>query len=287
MTTLHVDVFVKHPLPKPLESFTSLLKRTLSGIGIDTVDAAILLCFPNLDRRSTRSVNDFGLKSYDRLPTRLNQTISVIERSTFKHLAMKFGRSTHPQAISRFLSGSVTLTLRWCPYCLGESDYCLLPWQFQSLVGCPVHQVELRSLCSNCNQTIPLFKAPLRVDICPNCKTYLPSQNTVLLSSTQIIETEKVYKELAFLLTPQEWDTLGVKLTSYVGRCLASIRLDERLSLRDMAKVSGLSVTALNGIEMSKPTLYGAPFRNYWELTRFFNIYLSDVFQHAVAQVNF
>lgn len=116
------DVLPLHPQPESLESFTSYLIHLAGANGISSMDGLSALCFPHQDRRITRSITDYPPTSFDRLPAVGNCPTETLITTTFFHVAAKFGRSTLPQPLSRFLVGCVSEHLRYCPLCLSEAQ---------------------------------------------------------------------------------------------------------------------------------------------------------------------
>jgi hypothetical protein len=167
--TYYFDTLPLHPPPQLLESFTSYLLRVAESNVIHSVDELVALCFPDQNRRITREVGDYPPLSLKALSAATVTTVPTLLATTFYHLVAKFGRSTHPQAASRFLGGSLAGYLRYCPACLVEHTYYTLPWRFLALSGCVEHRCLLHDACGWCGKSIPLTLAPLKISICPYC----------------------------------------------------------------------------------------------------------------------
>src|SRR5260370_19965217 len=118
--TYYFDVLPLHPRPEYLESLTSYLMRLAEDNGISSIDGISALCFPQQDRRITRGLADYPPVSFDKLTIVGAFNEEILLTRTFFHLAAKFGRSTLPQPISRFLSGCLDQYLRYCPRCFTE-----------------------------------------------------------------------------------------------------------------------------------------------------------------------
>src|SRR5262245_20423143 len=114
----YFDTLPIHPPPERLESLTGYLTRLAEANGILSIDGLSATCFPERDRRIARSIADYPPLSFTTLAHVTACSESLLRSTTFYHLGSKFGRSTHPQALSRFLSGSVAQYLRFCPACL-------------------------------------------------------------------------------------------------------------------------------------------------------------------------
>src|SRR5258708_4402334 len=159
MMTYYFDVLPLHPPPESLESLTSYLMRLAAYNGISSVDGISTLCFPHQDRRITRDIADYPPVSFGQLIIASTWSEEMLRTTTFFHLAAKFGRSTLPQPVSRFLSGCISQYLRYCPACVTEQQkpYYLLSWRFLIFTCCWKHRCRLLDMCKHCNETMPLF----------------------------------------------------------------------------------------------------------------------------------
>src|SRR5437899_2866598 len=106
--TYYYDVLPLHPQPEYFESLTSYLMRLAEINGILSIDGISALSFPHQDRRITRDIADYPPVSLDKLAIAGACSEETLRQTTFFHLAVKFGRSTLPQPMSRFLSGCIS-----------------------------------------------------------------------------------------------------------------------------------------------------------------------------------
>src|SRR5438128_2591516 len=123
MMTYYFDVLPLHPGPDYLESLTCYLIRLAELNGISSLDGLSALFFPHQDRRITRDIADYPPVSFGDLTRVGVWSEETLRTTTFFHLAAKFGRSTLPQPMSRFLSGCVGQYLRYCLVCFAEQRF--------------------------------------------------------------------------------------------------------------------------------------------------------------------
>src|SRR6266699_1383271 len=174
------------------------------------------------------------------------------EKTTFFHLAAKFGRSTLPQPVSRFLSGCVSQYLRYCPVCFSEQRvrYYLLPWRFLVLTCCCKHKCRLLEACGHCGQLIPLFTSPFKLGNCPLCQQSLKLCAAASISNEGELEVAShAHDDIVFLLIPQPWEADSSSVIKRVGRRFADMRQKKRLSAMEVASQIGVTLTVVEGIE--------------------------------------
>src|SRR6266566_3426116 len=162
LMTYYFDVLPLHPKPEYLESLTCYLMCLAELNGISSIDGLSALCFPHQDRRITREIADYPPVSFGDLTIVGAWSEEILRSTTFFHVAAKFGRSTLPQPMSRFLSGCVGQYLRYCPVCIAEQrvKYYLLSWRFLMVTCCRKHKCRLLETCGKCKEVIPLFRSP-------------------------------------------------------------------------------------------------------------------------------
>ncbi len=179
MMTYYFDVLPLHPRPEYLESLTSYLMRLAEANTISSLDGISALCFPHQDRRITRDMADYPPTSFNRLAIAGNCNVEALRKTTFFHIAAKFGRSVLPQPMSRFLSGCVSRYLRYCPVCFTEQriNYYLLPWRFLMLTICYKHKCRLLEVCGHCEELLPFLVAPFVLGKYPKCQQRLVLQS--------------------------------------------------------------------------------------------------------------
>lgn len=242
---------------------------------LTTVDAVSLTLFPSQNRRVARSLNDFGTLAAGDLQRAIGLTQVEYEDLTMIPLGRKFGRSGHPQALSRFLQQSVSNQLRWCPLCLAETPYYRLLWRFLHLEGCPTHRSRLLDACPKCGVDIAIYRAPFDLSRCPECKHSLLDCNVTTLSEQEEVLAATVQKEMEYLLTPNKAAKLCSAPISIVGCWLQSCRIEYGLTANDIVQQSNLTLTAVEGIERGNVTSRGAVLRDYLDYADLLGVHLS------------
>ena len=283
--TYYFDVLPLHPGPEDLESLTSYLMRLAADNGISSIDGISALCFPHQDRRITRDIADYPLVSFGKLPIVGVCNEETLRATTFFHLAAKFGRSTLPQAMSRFLSGCMSQCLRYCPVCFTEQRVkCyLLPWRFLMLTCCCKHRCRLLETCGHCGELIPLFRSPFTVGNCPRCKQCLKLCTAVSVADEAELEVAShVHDDIVFLLTPQPWEAESSRIIKRVGRRLAHIRQIQRLTAVEVARQIGVTLTVVEGIERGDFQGRGATLQSYFKYAHCLSLGLQKVISDAL-----
>src|SRR6266536_2470504 len=225
--TYYFDVLPYHPRPEYLESLTSYLMRLAWCNDISSIDGLSALCFPQQDRRITRDIADYPPVSFESLMVAGACTEEILRTTTFFYLAAKFGRSTLPQPMSRFLSGCVSQYLRYCPMCLAEQQvrYYPLSWRFLPLTYCCQHRCRLLEACGYCGELIPLFTSPFRLGFCPRCQRSLKLYAVSLVSDEIELEAaSQARDDILFLLAPQSWEVDSGDVIRRVGQRFAHLR---------------------------------------------------------------
>jgi ribosome-binding protein aMBF1 (putative translation factor) len=282
----YFDVFPVHPQPEHLESLTSYLTRLAETNGISSMDGLSALCFPGQDRRITRDIADYAPVSFYKLPVVGVCTEEKLRATTFFHVAAKFGRSTSPQPLSRFLSGCISQYLRYCPACLAEQEnpYYQLSWRFLSVSCCTKHNCRILEKCQLCSNSIPLFTSPFKMGICPFCNWSLKNGQINLVAKE---EKEKVYtsmSDIEFLLTSQPWEKDCEDVIKSVGRGLVYERRRRNISAEKLAEQVGSTLTVIQGIENGSFMRKGATLQSYIKYTRFLCLSLKDVFHYVLSE---
>ena len=130
MTSYTFETLPIHPQPQPLESFCSYTMRLAAANGIEALNRWWPLCYPTGRAGVTDRTGDAAPLSFGQLPELAACPEQLLQRTTFYHLAKKFGCVTHPQPMNTFLAGSIIHHLRYCPQCLAEETYYRLTWRF-------------------------------------------------------------------------------------------------------------------------------------------------------------
>jgi TniQ len=283
--TYYFDVLPLHPRPENLESLTSYLMRLAEKNGISSIDGLSALCFPHQDRRITRYMADYPPVSFGDLTRVGAWSEEILRTTTFFHLAAKFGRSTLPQPVSRFLSGCVGQYLRYCPVCFAEQQvrHYLLPWRFLMITCCGKHKRRLLEACWHCGGLISLFTSPFTLGNCPRCRYDLK----MCVAASELDETEieaatHVHDDIVFLLTPQLWEADSASVIKRVGRRLSHLRQMQRLTAVEVASQIGATLTLVEGIERGDFQGRGATLLCYFKYSHFLCLDLKEVFGDAI-----
>jgi len=283
--TYYFDVLPLHPKPKYLESLTGYLMRLAEDNGISSIDGISALCFPHQDRRITRDIADYPPVSFGDLTRVGAWSEELLRTTTFFHLAAKFGRSTSPQPMSRFLSGCVDRYLRYCPVCLAEQQvrHYLLIWRFLELTCCYKHRCRLLEICGHCSELIPLFTSPFRLGNCPRCQQCLKLCAAASVSDEAALEVAmRAHNDIVFFLTPQPWEEISSDIVRRVGRRFASIRRMKRLTAMDVASQIGVTLTVVEGIERGDFQGKGATLQSYFKYAHCLCIRLKEIFSDVI-----
>lgn len=269
-----------HPQPEHLEFFTSYLMRLAEANGIKSVDGLSALCFPNQNRRVVRDMTDYPPLSFDRLTVVGNCTRETLLATTFFHVAAKFGRSTLPQPLSRFLSGCLSECLRYCPICLTEQQtvYYPLSWRFLPLSCCIHHGCRMRESCGQCRMPIPLFASPFKIAFCPLCGWNLRKDHFERASENEQKESFTRLQDLEVLLTPHQWEIDGRPIIKRVGQRLASARKKRHWTAVSVTKPIGVTLSVIEGIERGNSMRRGATLQSYIKYADHLGLSLQEAF---------
>ena len=280
------DVLLARPRKKQYESLTGLVIRLCDENAITSVDEASLLFFPLQSRRIIRFMQDYPPLNLGQL-ARISQTSEKdLRQGTFESIGRKFGRSIHPQALSRFLADTISPYLRLCPPCMAINPYHRLTWRFLDVRGCLEHNCCLVDTCTNCNRKVPLFKAPFKLGRCAYCDADLSYINSLSMTTDERDQTEKALEDIKFLLEPCDWEDNTNQIIKSVGEFLAKQRNGLKKSREEFACQIGISESMLSGIELARFSLYGATFQAYKAYGRLVGLNLKQVFQGGLALGN-
>ena len=186
-----------HPRPQPLESLTSYMIRLLEANGLQSLASSYFL-FQTLQVTRGAVSKDHAPSSFGILPMLSQCSEVALRQMTFVHLERKLGHQGKPISLAR----SLAMDLRYCPICLAERAYRLLPWRFHALQGCSIHNCRLLDRCGHCGKTIPLFASPFEIATCPHCHYDLQMAPTEPLSQNEQVRAQKITRDLEFLLLP-------------------------------------------------------------------------------------
>ena len=243
------DVLPVHPQPQPFQSLTGYLMQLAEENHITSIAHLTAICFPGQDPKTTRSLADNPPITLGTLSTVSNCSESRLLATTFYPVGRLFGRSTQPQALSRFLNGCVSPHLRYCPSCLAESRYYRLTWRFVSYIHCPTHGCTLLEQCGHCEQRIPILAQNLKVGVCPNCGEPLETCQADRVAGTELeaaLRTERDI-EAIFGTAPPVGD--GDDVLFSLGNRIWSARSSRQISIDMLALRTGISTKRLRLLE--------------------------------------
>jgi len=281
----YFDVLPLHPRPEYLESLTSYLMRLADLNGISSLDGISALCFQHQDRRITRDIADYPPTSFGDLTRVGVWSEEILRTTTFFHLAAKFGRSTLPQPMSRFLSGCVGQNLRYCPLCLAEQQvkYYQLTWRFLLITCCHKHKCRLLETCCHCNELLPLFRSPFTLGDCPMCRRHLKLCAALVSDEVALEKSLQVYDDIVFFLTPQSREADSNNVIKRVGRRLSYVRQKKRMTAIEVANRIGVTLSIVEGIERGDMQGRGATLQSYFKYAYYFRLSLRQVFSDAIG----
>ena len=283
--TYYFDVLPLHPKPEYLESLTGYLMRLAKLNNISSIDGISALCFSHQDRGITREIADYPPVSFGDLTRVGARSEQILRTTTFFHLAAKFGRSTLPQPMSRFLSGCISPHLRYCPICFSEQreSYYLLSQRFLMLTCCCKHKCRLLEACGHCGELIPLFTSPFKLGNCPRCQQSLKLCAVASVSDEGELEAAlHAHDDIVFLLTPQPWEANSSDVIKRVGRRLSHMRQIKRLTAVEVASQIGVTLTVVEGIERGDIQGRGATLQCYFKYAHYLCLGLKELFSDAI-----
>jgi len=278
-TSSYFDSLPLHPLPRGLESFSSFVLRLAEANGVQSV--RVLSALLGVSAATLIRLSDYPLLSFGTTSTRTGAMRGDLLATTFYHLGKKFGRSTRPSPLARFLRGSLGSHLRYCPACLSEDGRYSLTWRFLALDGCAAHNCRLLEYCGHCGVSLPLFGLPQRVGVCPTCGEDLSSCSAEQLAEREVKEASLRTSDLEYLLSPHPCEE-GNGVAKKVGRRLAALRRGKQLFAQNVAALLGVPESQIRGIEQGG-TAQGAPFHIYVQYADYLGVSLRDVFDGTYA----
>jgi DNA-binding XRE family transcriptional regulator len=282
----YFDTLPVRPQPEHLESCTSYLTRLAERNGVSSVDGLAALCFPHQDRRITRDLADYPPTSFQTLTRAAACSEATLVGTTFFHLGTKFGRSSKPQPLSRFLSGSVVPYLRYCSLCLGthQQPYYSLLWRFVTLKGCPVHCCKLLDRCERCGNVLSLLASPLKVGKCALCGLELKACRSEPIPEAELAEALDHARDLEFLLLPLLSSEMNDnRIAQMIGLRLKYERKAREYTASEIAHRIGVTLNEVEGIERGNILGKGAKFYTYVKYARSVEVTLRCLFTE-VAQ---
>jgi transcriptional regulator with XRE-family HTH domain len=241
-----------HPHPQVRESFTGYLIRLAEANQLKNMSELVALVgIPRRRLSNLYLLPDGPAPSYYASLSQLTGCSQErLVQTTFVPFVQRFGCSTNPHSLHRFLAGSLAPCLRYCPLCLESSSttYYSLLWRFLVLPGCMLHGVYLLSRCGSCGSSLPLLSSCARLAWCPTCRTDLRMCEPRSLSQEARTLTHRYTQELSMLLDPTPSPLIEAQSQGIGKRCRA-LRQERDLSITEMARLSGLEVAVIMNIE--------------------------------------
>lgn len=267
----YFDTFPIHPHPKPLESLGSYLTRLVEANRIGSAGRLFRLIFPD-KKHNTDCISDRPPPSVRVLSDMVGCSEPRLLATTFYYLNQRLAGQTKPADFGHFLVGSIARYQRYCPLCLAEYGYYVLPWRFDMLPGCPHHECQLLEQCGHCGASLPLFVTPPRLALCPWCDGRLDTCATETLSEQSLVTAQVHFYDLVALLSvPAEGEpNIAVQL--------AAQRQRQGLTIAQVARLLGIRQTAVKAMEgrtsrRSRPSL-----RYYVDYAALLSLTLRDLF---------
>lgn len=282
------NVLPLHPRPERLESLTSYMIRLAGANGLQFVGELVELA--GFSRRLLESLSrspDYPAPSYC---TALSQMARCPEErllhTTFLPLGRRFGRSTHPIALHRFLASSLSSTLRYCPICLTSSEepYYSLLWRFLVLPGCIEHGQCFLDQCGHCGSVLPLLSPRSQIARCVSCQGDLRTGPQKRLSDEILQPTQRRTHELSMLLRPMS-GSLDLAQARRIGKQCMALRQQKDLSITEMASLSGVPIAVIIDTEQTSHRMR-ASFSDYMRYVDALSCSLLEVFDTDLIPVS-
>ena len=223
MRTFYFEVLPEHPKPEKLEALSQYIIRICELNDIWNSRQLSELIAINLYEDTIDDVRSFG-----NLPTVVQCSEDELRSLTTFHFLKKFGREDR-----RFLGLNFFPVKRYCPSCLADRGYYSLLWRFWPLLGCPFHSCYLVDRCGHCGSSIPLFKSPFHLFLCPVCKKDLRTCPAEKVSKRVLAKTKKLWKDIEMLFSPQPWEHLD-RISDFLTFELVKAGEGRNLDLSDL-----------------------------------------------------
>lgn len=277
----YLETLPRRDRTQALETLTSLILRHCELNRIISMEGVEEIFFPSQGIRVVRNYADYPPISTEALAKALAVRDSPLVYTTFYGVGERFGRSTHPQALSRFLSGAIATKLRFCPECLCANRYYRLTWRFTLVDVCTIHGCKLLDCCTYCGNPIPLFGIPLKVGICARCGKDLSTCNSIPIDSSEYEKNLAACEEIEWLLSMKNWIATSEVILK-VGIGLLKLRRERNLTILALAEKTGITPVMVEGIEHGNIMGRGANFLAYWNYAHYVGVSLKELFQTAL-----
>jgi transcriptional regulator with XRE-family HTH domain len=286
---LYFDSLPNHPPPRPGESLSSHFAHVGALNRYRTPYGFMRACLSENSRSHKVAQADFPPK--DHHLTTMCRTMCCdspqLLATTFYYLGRRFGRNTAPVSMGKFLKGSLGVSLRFCPYCIGETKYYNLSWRFTMLDGCAAHKVKLLDRCTHCQSAVPFVPNRLSMGLCSTCWQSLATCLPTHLTDEESTTVGQVSRELLYLLSPcargAESDAIprsaDYERARTIGEGFAMIRRALCLTQHEVTERAGLAPENIRGIERGNIRQRGANFRSFVLYARALGVSLGTVLE--------
>jgi transcriptional regulator with XRE-family HTH domain len=248
----HQDTFEQFPIrpqPHPLESMDSYLTRLASANRVQIKHGFFAFCFQQVKSYASKSNNQgFLPDEFQHLAQVTNLSLQRLHEMTFYPIAQKMKQKTTRRSFGELLDGIIYPYWRYCPQCLHEKGYYSLLWSFKPLKGCVEHQCYLLDACGVCQQPVTISGILLDPVACPHCSARLDQCQVTTMSEEDQQLAWVRHKDYAFLLKTTPQSSLIT-----LGRHLQQLRIQQGLSLGDVARMLNIRLGKLRAIEENAP----------------------------------
>ncbi len=282
----YFDTLPVHPQPMQHESLTSYITRLASCNGITSITELSMALYKYQGLIGRKHLLDYPFHNFGLITSTTGCTDDALRKMTFYHLLHKVGRLSTPQAMSRFLSGSVEQKLRYCPLCVAQYGCYYLTWRFTTLSSCIDHACRLLVQCDHCKQPMPLFAVPSKIGMCLNCKGDIRMCVPEPVSPEELKIAKGYVADLHFLLDSSPVPKDDKTVARDIGCHFRYLRRTHRLSVPSVVKQAGLTLNDVLGIESGNFAEKGAYFSSYVKYATFFGLTLRDVIEPSLTTGN-
>lgn len=279
----YFDVLPIHPAPKSFESFTGYLARLAKANRYTHPCELANLVGKSKDSKFFKRLDDFPPHDLRKLAPITAQPFEALLATTLFPVVANLGRCATHHAMSMFLKGSISETLRYSPACLQEDLYIRLPWRFTALAICPMHQRRILDACPNCQKPLPFIAKGFNLDLCPAC------QHSLLdVSHRDIFTPEEIAKNTATLARLKTLLTLNVMEDGIqaqgkaLGARIRQVRYRQGASISDICIAKNLPPSALFSIELSVDQAGKGTFQHLMEYLDSLGILLEDLLNDRI-----
>lgn len=270
----YFDTLPIHFPPKRLESLSSYLARLArANLLTEPCQMNYLIGPGKIGGKYIQRMDDYPPIMVENMVWCTGQSSETLLSTTFYPIAVNLGRNPHPQAIGRFLKGSIAGYLRYCPKCLEEDPYYRLPWRFVSLKICPEHACMIQERCPACGKPLPLVAPGFQVNMCASCGQILSDSPTELSGKQDDLRANRLFfNDLDGLLSiPTPLPEIGQR-AAVIGSALRRIRQNLDYGLTYVSVQTGFNISALAALEAGNPIRSCGTFQQMKAYTDLLNI---------------